>query len=68
MSSFAHVLIKRQELAQLSTVDDIFAHGDVMGDLLALAEGSSAVGIVRDSFAHLVLGQQSDQDKFRVRR
>jgi hypothetical protein len=55
MSSLAHVLIERQELAQLGTVDYILSNWDLMGDLLTLAKGGSAVDVMRRSLRHLSL-------------
>lgn len=66
MSSSVHVLVKGQELSQMSTVDDIFASWDLVCDLLALTKGSSAVGFVCRSLAHPAIGQSIDQGKFQA--
>ena len=52
MSCSLKILVESQQFAKLVAGDDILARGQIVGYLLALAEGCGAVRIVRSSFCH----------------
>lgn len=63
MSGAAQILVKGQEPAQLLARRHFLARGRLVGDLLALPEGSGAVSGVGDSFSHFEdLAARRDQD------